>query len=116
MTNQRRHERFAITGIAGLEFEDKGEMKTMQATLSTISSIGIGLYANSPIKTNKNVSLTINFISESGIKNNSIQGRVIYNRDLGHSYFIGIEFNEDINSKNQPLLYAHLQKIMNWNR
>ena len=87
MTNQRRHERFAITGIATLQFENKGEIKTMQATLSTISSVGIGLYADNPIKTNKHVSLTINFISEGGIKNNSIEGSVIYNRDLGNIFY-----------------------------
>ena len=116
MTNQRKHERFAITGIATLQFEDKGETKTTQATLSTISSEGIGLYTNSPIKVNQDVSLTINFISEDGMKSNSIKGSVIYNRDLGNRYFIGIQFNEDIHSKNQPLLYAHLQKIINWNK
>jgi hypothetical protein len=116
MTNQRRHERFAITGIATLKFEDKGEIKTTQATLSTISSEGIGLYVDSPIKNDTYVSLTIHFISGDGIKNNSIKGSVLYNRDLGKRYFIGIQFNEDINSKNQPLLYTHLQKIINWNK
>lgn len=116
MTDQRRHKRFAIIGIATLQFENNGEINLIQATLSTISSAGIGLYADKPIKTNKHVSLTIHFISEDGIKDNSIEGNVIYNRDLGNKYFIGIKFSEDINSKNQPLLYTHLQKIINWNK
>lgn len=113
---KRRHKRFPITGVATLQFEDNGEIKTMQVMLSSISSVGIGLYADSPIETNKNVSVTINFISSGGTKKSVVEGSVVYNKDLGKLHFVGIEFNEDVNPINQPLLYEHIQNNLTFDK
>lgn len=78
-----------------------------------ISSGGIGLYADNPIEIDTNVSITINFISADGIKTDSIEGCVVYNKDMGNIYFIGIQFNEEINPENQPALYEHIHFCKN---
>jgi hypothetical protein len=109
---KRSHKRFPITGIATLHFEEKGEMKTTQAMLSSISSVGIGLYADMNIEPNKQVSITINFISVGGIKNSVIEGSVVYNKNIGNIHFVGIQFNEAVNGENQPLLYEHIKNIL----
>jgi len=113
---KRQHKRFPITGIAALQFEDNGEIKTIQATLSSISSVGIGLYADNPIEINKNVSVTINFISSGGTKKSVVEGSVVYNKDLGKLHFVGIQFNEDVNPVNQPLLYEHIKNILTFDK
>jgi len=112
MTNQRKHKRVPITGNATLQFEDKGTMQSVQTLLGSISLGGIGLYADDPLEIDTNVSLTINIISNEGIKTDSIKGSVIYHKDINGMFFLGIQFNKEINPKNQPLLYEHIQKAL----
>ncbi len=112
MINKRQHKRIPITGTATLKFENKGEFLSIQTIPGSISVGGIGLYSDDPIEIDTNVSITINFISIDGIRNDSIEGCVIYTKNIGGIYFMGIEFNEEINPKNQPLLYDHIQKIL----
>ena len=109
---ERKQKRFSITGTATLQFEDGGESRTIQAILNNISSFGMGLYANNPVEANQQVSVAINFISIDGIEESVIEGRVIYSKDLGNIYFVGIKFNEDVNSKNQPVLFKHIQNLL----
>lgn len=109
---KRKHKRFPITGTATLQFEDRGKSRTIRAVLNNISSFGMGLYADNPIEANQQVSVTINFISIDGIEDTVIEGRVIYSKDLGNIHFVGIKFNEDINPKNQPVLFKHIQNVL----
>ena len=109
---KRNHKRFSLTGIATLQFEDEGKNKTIHALLSNISSVGIGVYADNPIEANKRVSMTMDFISIGGLQNCVIEGSVVYNKELGNIHFVGIQFNEDVNPKNQPVLFKHIQNIL----
>ena len=77
---KRKHKRFPITGTATVQFEDEGKNKTIPAILSSISTVGMGLYTNNPIEANKQVSVTINFISTDGIEDSVIEGSVVFNR------------------------------------
>jgi hypothetical protein len=110
---KRRHKRFPITGIATLQFEDEGKIKTIQGIPGSISSVGMGLYVDNPIEANKQVSIIISFISiGGGMEDSVIEGSVVYSKDLGEIHFVGIQFNEAVNSKNQPLLYKHIENIL----
>ena len=112
MLNQRRHKRVPITGTATLKFEDTGEFRSIQALPGSISLGGIGLYADDPIEDDTDVSITVNFISVDGIKTDSIEGCVVYNKNIGRICFMGIQFNRELNPENQPALYEHIQKIL----
>ena len=110
---KRKHKRFSLTGIATLQCEDEGEDKSIQGVLGSFSSVGMGLYVDTPIEANKQVSIAISFISiGGGIKESVIEGSVVYSRDLGKIHFVGIQFNEAVNSHNQPFLYKHIQNIL----
>jgi hypothetical protein len=109
---KRKYKRFPITGTATLQFEDEGKSRTILAVLSNISTVGMGLYTDNPIETNKQVSVTINFISTDGIEDSVIEGSVVCNKDLGNIHFVGIQFNEYVNPKNQPVLFKHIQNIL----
>ena len=112
MPNKRQHKRIPITGTATLKIENKGEFLSIQTSPGSIALGGIGLYSDDPIETDTNVSILINFISIDGIRTASIEGCVIFTRNIGGIYFMGIEFNEEINPENQPALYEHIQKIL----
>jgi hypothetical protein len=115
MRNKRRHKRVLISGIATLEFEEKGVIQLIQAVIANISLKGIGLYSYDSIKVKTRVSITINFISINGeIKTNSVEGRVIFKKKIGKTYFIGIKFSEEINAEEQPSLFDHIKKSLTW--
>ncbi len=115
MINKRKYKRVPMTGTAIVKFENRGYV-TIKTTTGSISLGGIGLYSDDPIDIDTNVSITINFITVDGIKSDSIKGCVKHNKKIGGIYFLGIYFSEEINPKNQPSLYEHIQNILTWDK
>jgi hypothetical protein len=110
---KRRDKRSSLTGIATVQLKDGGDNKSIQGLLGSISSVGMGLYVDKPIEANKQVSVAISFLSIGGVmKDSVVEGSVVYSKDLGENHFVGIRFNEIADSKNQPLLYQHIQNIL----
>ncbi len=113
MMNRRRYKRIIISGSATLKLKKKGEIKSIRTLIANISLRGIGLYSYSSIKVETSVSITTNCIFlDGGLKTDSIEGRVVSNRKIGYSRFLGIEFDEEIDAQNQPSLFKHLQNIL----
>jgi len=113
MTNTRKHIRVPIFGTATLKFEDKNTIQTIHTLPANISLGGIGLYSNNSIEIGTDVFITINFISLHGeAKTAFLKGLVIYNNKIGDASFLGIRFNEEINSENDPSLYEHMQRTL----
>jgi c-di-GMP-binding flagellar brake protein YcgR len=116
MINQRRHKRVPITGTVTLKFKDKGEFRLIQAVPGSISLGGIGLYADDQIEDETDVLITINFISLEDIKTDSIEGCVVYSKNMGGIHFMGIRFNEEVNPENHTALYEYILKILTWDK
>lgn len=113
MRNKRQYKRVPISGLAALLFKEKGEIHSIQTVIANISLRGIGLYSYNSIKVKTCVSISINFIYADGeLKTDSIEGCVIRKEKIDNTYFIGIQFNEEINAQNQPSLFKHLQNIL----
>ena len=111
MINKRKYTRMPLTGTAIVKFEHRGYV-TIRTTTGSISLGGIGLYSDDPIEIDTNVSITINFITVDGLKSASIKGCVKHNKKIGGIYFLGIYFSEEINPKDHPSLYEHIQNIL----
>jgi c-di-GMP-binding flagellar brake protein YcgR len=114
--SKRKHRRYSVTGYAALKYKAQEQDQIVLHTLITdISLSGIGLYSDVPLEDNIDVSLDIAFISIEGpIKTDAIDGHIVYVRkleDIEDVYFAGVQFHEEINRFNQPLLYEHLQSI-----
>ncbi len=117
MINKRRHKRFSITGSADLAYRVRGKDRLVHTLISDISLSGIGLYIDAPLEDNFEVSLTIRFISGDGsMKTDAVDGRIVYIKKLEEVHFMGIEFLEELNPENQPLLYEHMQNILAWDK
>jgi c-di-GMP-binding flagellar brake protein YcgR len=113
MINRRRSKRIIISGSATVKFKKKSEIKSIQTLIANISLRGIGLYSYSSIKAGTSVSVTTHFISlDGGLKTDSIEGRIVSNRKIRNTHFLGIQFNEKINTQSQPSLFKHLQNIL----
>jgi hypothetical protein len=116
MINHRRHKRVPIMGTVTLKYKDKGDFRSMLALPGSISLKGLGLYVDDLIEDDTNVSTTINFMSFEGIKPVSIEASVVYSKNIGSLYFMGIQFKEEINSEKHYLLHEHMQKILALNK
>jgi c-di-GMP-binding flagellar brake protein YcgR len=110
MRNRRWYKRIVVSGNATLKFKKRGEIKSIQTLIANISLTGIGLYSYSSIKVDTKVSVATNFISFKGrLKKDSIEGRVVSNRKIGYTHFLGIQFDEEITAQNQPSLFKRLK-------
>ena len=105
MINKRRNTRIPISGVAKIEFEDQGKIHSIATVIANVSLRGIGVYAYDPMKVKTDVSITITFVfSDGSLKTDFLTGRIISNKKIGNTYFIGIQFNEEIHPENQPYL------------
>ncbi len=41
-----------------------------------------------------------------------VGGTIVFFREIGNSYFVGIEFGEEIDPKEQSFLYDEIQKLL----
>jgi hypothetical protein len=113
MKKRRQHKRIIVTGSATLQFIKKGESQSIQTLIANISLKGIGLYSYSSIKVGTRVSITTLFVALDGrLKTDSIEGRVVSNRKIGKTHFLGILLNREIDARNQPSLFKHLQGVL----
>ncbi len=115
MINRRENNRVPLFGTATVKFEDKGTIRSIHTLPASISLGGMGLYTADGIDIGTDILITINFVSAYGEpKTDSIEGCVIYDDQIEDIHLLGIRFKEDINSQNGPLLYEHMQKILEW--
>jgi c-di-GMP-binding flagellar brake protein YcgR len=113
MHKRRRHKRVPISASVGIAYEDREKGGTFRAMAADISLSGIGLYSDSPLEPETEVSLTVNFISrDGGISSATLKGNIIYVKDIGDMHFMGVEFNEELNKAAQPLLYEHIMESL----
>ena len=113
MRNRHVHQRVPLAATATLTFNPGESIEPFLAMTADISLSGIGLYSGSPVRDDIEVTIDITFISAEGLLHtDSIKGSTVYVRTMENIYFIGIEFDEEINPLNHPLLHRHLQRIL----
>jgi PilZ domain len=113
--DQRKHKRVPISAVATVTFMDAEGFHSVQAMAGSISFGGIGLYSDDPLTDGTDVSIAVNFISAEGSMQRAVvAGHVVYSKMIGELYYEGIQFDEEINRKNQPFLYEHIAKVLKW--
>lgn len=81
----------------------------VDATIANISFSGIGLYSSKSIGKRKKVSIKISFLDKDGrIQEDTISGKVDWQKKFKNMYLTGIIFDEEPNIINQPRLLEHL--------
>jgi len=109
MINKRYHTRIPISGIANIEFQDKGKIRSIHTVIANVSLRGMGVYAYNSLKIKTEVSITMNFIfSDGSLKSDSLTGHVISSKKIDNTYFIGIHFEEKVDPKKQPFLFEYI--------
>ncbi len=112
----RRWFRYQFFGSATITIPK--EDITVDTTIANISFSGIGLYSTIPLGKGKKVKIKITFIDKKGkICEDSTEGKVDWQKKFKKIYLIGIIFDEELNTRNQPRLLEHLMWLIetyNW--
>lgn len=113
MMNRRRYERVPLRATATLKVNADQDSKVIQTMVADISLSGIGVYSDNPMREDSDLLIDITFISPDGfIRTDSIGGNTVYSRQMGDLYFIGIEFEQEIDPTKQPFLFEHLRRTL----
>jgi hypothetical protein len=104
---QRQHQRFPCIGIVEIkEKQNDGPSRIVSAMLNNISRTGLKCNATKSLKKSTPVSLRImEFMGEK--TDEKISGRVIWQLGSGRSYYLGIQFDRELDHDNYPHL-CHL--------
>ena len=113
MNKKRRHKRVPISASVTLTCKDGGGGQPIHAMAANISLSGIGVYADGPLEPETDVAVVVHFISAEGmLRTDSLEGNVVYVKEIGGMHFIGIELREEINPAGQPFLHEHLMGVL----
>jgi hypothetical protein len=103
----RKWQRYQFFGSASITVPKETEV--VEATIANISLSGIGLYSLKSIGKGKKVSIKISFVDKSGkMQEDSISGKVDWQKKFQNMYLTGIIFDEEPNGVKQPRLVEHL--------
>jgi c-di-GMP-binding flagellar brake protein YcgR len=109
MIKKRRSTRIPISGIANIEFKDHGKIHSIQTVIANVSLRGMGVYAYNSIKIKTHASILITFVfSDGSLRTDSLTGRIISNKKIQNTYFLSVQFDEEIDPENQPYLSNYL--------
>ena len=109
MINKRQNTRIPLSGLANIKLKKQGKSQSIQSVIANISSQGMGVYAYNPIELKNDVLITVNFVFLDGsLKTDSLNGRIVSNKKIDNTFFIGIQFEEETDAKNQPFLFEHI--------
>jgi hypothetical protein len=104
---ERQWHRYQFIGTAKIRV--RGERTSTTATISNISVSGIGLYSPKAIGKGKTVKLKVSFIDSKGrVSDDTVEGKVDWQSKFRGTYLVGVLFNEELDTQNQPELMGHL--------
>jgi hypothetical protein len=104
---ERQWHRYQFIGTAKIRV--RGERTSTTATISNISVSGIGLYSPKAIGKGKTVKLKVSFIDSKGrVSDDTVEGKVDWQSKFRGTYLVGVLFNEELDTQNQPKLMGHL--------
>jgi PilZ domain len=113
VNKKRRHKRVPISASVTLTCKGSGCGQPIHAMAANISLSGIGVYADGPLEPETEVAVVVHFISADGmLRTDSLDGSVVYVKEIGGMHFIGIELREEVNSAGQPFLHDHLMGVL----
>jgi hypothetical protein len=96
-----------------LFFEEAESSLTRRGAIADISLGGIGLHLFQPIEDGVKVKLEVSFsVGRGEIKTETVQGKTLYSYHIRDMYYVGIEFDQELNAMHQPYLCKRIQESL----
>ncbi len=115
MEPTRRYERFAVTSQAIITLKTKSsEVRSFDGTVLNISFGGMALCAGEGAKIGDRLHALLNFVDAEGRDcEEAVEGEVVWDKEMGSNYIIGVEFME-LTPEDHPGLYCSLRDKAQW--
>ena len=111
----RKWQRYQFFGRATVTVP-KQKIK-VNSTIANISFSGLGIYSSKPVGRGKKVNVKLSFIDKDGkTQEDTITGKVDWQKKFQNMYLIGIIFDEEPNTVNQPRLVKHITWLIDTNK
>ena len=111
--DSREYYRYSIFARANIVVKNEINSVAIKTEVSNIAETGLGVYSAEPIGLGSEVSINIEFLStEEEMKNDTIEGKVVWLSMKDDIYYLGIFFDEEFNKDKQPNLYWHFHRII----
>jgi hypothetical protein len=110
---RRRFQRVPLSSNVMLVL-DKGEPPLLRrGMVSGISFGGVGLYLVQPVESGTKVNVENRFLTVGGqFKTEAVRGTTIYSKYLRDIYLVGIEFDQELNPRDQPDIYSRIREVL----
>ncbi|MGD2081105.1 MAG: PilZ domain-containing protein [Nitrospirota bacterium] len=111
--NKRKHRREPLSAHVMLLLDEGEHPLVRRGTVADISLGGIKLYLVQPLEVGAQVTLEIRFLVAGGeVKTEKVRGTTIYSQNIQDVYFVGIEFDQELNPERHPDLYGRIQDLL----
>jgi c-di-GMP-binding flagellar brake protein YcgR len=110
---ERKHRRAPLPAHVRLVLGEGAQQLVLRGAIADISLGGIGLHLVHPLEVGIEVTLELSFpVIGVGLKNETVKGKTIYSYHVQDTYYVGIEFDQELNPLHQPYLCKRIQDIL----
>ena len=111
--NIRKYHRYPIFARANIVVKNEIDSVARKTEVSSIAVSGLGVYSAELIGVGEEVSINIEVPGpKEEMKNDTIDGKVVWLSMKDDIYYLGIFFDEELNKDRQPNLYRHFHRII----
>jgi hypothetical protein len=110
--DERKHRRAPLTAHVTLLVGKAEPPVVRHAMIADISLGGAGLYLDEPVEDGIEVKLEISFQAGGGTKTETVRGKTIYSYHIKDTYYVGIEFDQELNPLHQLYLCKRIQESL----
>jgi c-di-GMP-binding flagellar brake protein YcgR len=113
MEKERRYKRAPLSADVRLFIDEGAHTSILRGMIVEISLSGIGIYLTQPLKVGSKVQFELYYLVASDeIKTETVRGTTIYSRYIHDIYFLGIEFDQELNPLHQLYLCKRIQESL----
>ncbi|MBI3352988.1 MAG: PilZ domain-containing protein [Nitrospirae bacterium] len=106
MFTKRKHPRFSVSGVAIVKVPEKEQ--EFLGPVEMISQGGAGIYTDEKIEKGTSISLVVDIFTGSNTSTCNLTGVVKNFVQWNKKGLLGVQFDKEINSKDQPQIYQYL--------
>ena len=108
MEDKRRHSRVTIKAMGRIFCVD--DQRRFSAFIGGISRGGLEIYSGELVKKGCYLEITLDFLDKEGrLQRENIVGEVRWSAPFHESYLCGVQFNSELDEKENPILSNYLR-------
>jgi hypothetical protein len=106
--------RYPFLASAKIVRNSEADPVEIRVDVNCLSRMGLGAFSSEPVDTGTGFLISLGFFGPEGKRmEDTLEGNVIWASPHEDRYYIGVEFDEEVNYDVQPRLYRHFHRSIN---